>query len=91
MAARQWLKDQWNEPDRHDYYLMMVAQRVIQAQMQSNHDKITIGGQRITFEFSRPAAAPALEAETEEQLEYRRKVAASISKAKWFAATGYKS
>ena len=26
MAWNAWLEDQWNTPDRHDYYLMRIAQ-----------------------------------------------------------------
>lgn len=29
LQALQWLEDQWNRPDRHDYYLMQLAIAVL--------------------------------------------------------------
>jgi hypothetical protein len=26
----EWLDDQWNKPDRHDYYAMQIAQKIVQ-------------------------------------------------------------
>lgn len=51
----EWLKEQWNEPDRTDHYLMQIAQRVIQAAAGRHAGKVTRESQKLGFEFVRQA------------------------------------
>jgi hypothetical protein len=71
-AWQDWLDADWNQPSRTDHYLMLIAQRVLQAQ----GAKVTLAQQRITF--GRQRAAPVLS----------REEAAARSQAVWFARLG---
>jgi hypothetical protein len=73
-AWQAWLDGQWNRPDRTDHYLMLIAQRVLQAQ----GAKVTLEQQRLTFGRAAVAPAPAL----------TREEAAARAQAVWFARLG---
>ena len=73
-----WLQAEWNAPSRTDHYLMLIAQRVLQAAAR-NPGSVTLDGQRI--EFRRRDGADEPPALTVEQ-------ATAIAKAKWGAAMG---
>ena len=50
--AMAWLRKQWNEPSRSDYYLMRIAQRV---QQQYSLRPISIEDQRVSHNFTTAA------------------------------------
>jgi hypothetical protein len=51
---QRWLQRQWNEPDRHDHYLMQIAQVVLQAAVK-DPSSIKLADQKLAFTFSDPA------------------------------------
>ena len=73
-----WLEAEWNAPSRTDHYLMLVAQRVLQAAAK-NPGSVTLDGQRIEFRRRGAEAEPP---------ELTLAQATAIAKAKWGAAMG---
>jgi hypothetical protein len=70
-----WLREQWNTPDRHDYYLMQIALRVIQSRLKKG-SSLSPDSQKIPFRevAAKIAVAPK---QTVEQV-------TALSKAKWY-------
>jgi hypothetical protein len=50
-----WLKEEWNHPSRDNFYLMAVAQKVVQVQVK-HPDLVKLKDFEITFEDIKPPA-----------------------------------
>lgn len=74
LAMHAWLTDQWNKPNRTDWYLMQVAQVVRNKESKS---PIGLGMFKIPFEFTAPPDPKEVE-----------KTLLEKAKAKWFGFTG---
>lgn len=83
----QWLEEQWNNPDRTDYYLMKVAWELRNVILSFGKDKNrpSLEDFKIPFEFKQKGGEPEPEEEIDEEEVKRR---AAISKAAWFVRTG---
>ncbi len=55
-----WLQSEWSNPDRTDYYLMRVAQRVQQV-LSSKPNKIKMEDQKLDFDFGLAKKKTSLE------------------------------
>ena len=58
-----WLGEQWNQPDRHDYHLMRIAQRVQQV-LSKHPNKVTLDHQRVEFRHKKEDEAMTVERAT---------------------------
>lgn len=58
-----WLSEEWNRPDRHDHYLMLVATRVQQvlakhpSKIKPEHNKLQFGPRKPAKPIDRQTAA----------------------------------
>jgi hypothetical protein len=53
----EWLKKQWNEPSRSDYYMMQVA-REVHCVLHKNPGQVKVGMFKIPFLFKKLVAVP---------------------------------
>ena len=94
-ARLEWINQQWNNPDRSDNYLMLLAQEVW---MQRHPGKKPPVLEKFRINFTRKEGTgddgePKEDADAstkEGWLPRTAKEAARIAKARWFMVTGYK-
>lgn len=85
-AWQAWLCKEWNEPDRHDHYLMLIAAEVkrVPAHVWGKAQPIKLSDHRIPFELKK------VETEAEREVDERteRKRATALAKATSLARVG---
>lgn len=86
-AWMEWLDLQWNRPTLDQYYMMRIAQRVLQAACDPAHqNRITLEQQKLVFELEKKSPPTPPRPPSKEELAKK----AAIEKAILFAVTGYK-
>lgn len=83
-AWQQWLEDQWNRPDRHDYYSMQAAQTNLRGK---GMKAPPLEKMRIPFQFknARPDAAKTPVGQTDQE---RRAAETRAAQARWLGWVG---
>lgn len=77
LGWQAWLRDQWNQPDRHDHYLMSIAWEVRNV-LASKPQPFRSADYQLEWKEKGKESPMTIEQET------------AYQKARWFAATGYK-
>lgn len=73
-----WLDDQWNKPDRHDYYAMQIAQKIVQTSSRRNRS-VTLEKFKIPITLVRKAVKSVVQKISDSV----REAAIAASKARW--------
>lgn len=85
----EWLEMQWNIPTLDHYYMMRIAQRVLQAVCDPAQQRnITLEQQKVEFEIKKKSITSPTKPGLPSKEELAKK--AAIEKAILFAVTGYK-
>lgn len=79
----KWFEGEWNRPDRHDQYLMLIATEVRRSYAK-HPGRVTFEQAHLKFVFD--TVNEGHPGETEEQ---KRERLSAMSQARWFALTGY--
>lgn len=73
-----WLDDQWNKPDRHDYYAMQIAQKIVQTSSRRNRS-IVLEKFKIPIKLVKQAVKSVVQKVSDSV----REAAIAASKARW--------
>ena len=65
LSWQEWWKDQWNEPDRHDWYLMQIASTLVKLKSK-NPEEIKTSWYKMPFTF-KESTPPQAEDKKEDQ------------------------